>query len=376
MNKQYFPFSTSKHLITASFLCLLLFSSAYADQVRDAYIKGYVAAILERDFGVLSTSLTVTDGVVSLTTYDLRGVDQEQVASALSRIDGVQRVEIQSNVYSPAKVVEGSAPASASVGSLSKIERGVFLPKGQLFAPLFASPSWPAFAATYRYYLRDKELRNVGAANFGATIPLYRNRAPFNGQWELGLQAGVFSIFDLDAKSKDLINSDFFVGAFSSYRLNDTSAMLRLYHESSHLGDEFLLRNRVKRINLSYEVLDLTLSQKFFDFIRIYGGGGYLFDEEPPTLKSWVTHFGTELESPWSFANDILQPIVGADFRLHEEHAWSTDFSIRGGVRLKNPLSVSRRLAVLGEYFKGHSPNGQFYQRKVEYLGLGIYYYF
>jgi hypothetical protein len=34
----------------------------------------------------------------------------------------------------------------------------------------------------------------------------------------------------------------------------------RVLHQSSHLGDEFLLRNRTTRINLSYEALDLLLS--------------------------------------------------------------------------------------------------------------------
>jgi hypothetical protein len=45
---------------------------------------------------------------------------------------------------------------------------------------------------------------------------------------------------------------------------------VRLFHQSSHLGDEFLLRNRVERINLSYESADLKLSYKFFALLRTF----------------------------------------------------------------------------------------------------------
>jgi len=28
------------------------------------------------------------------------------------------------------------------------------------------------------------------------------------------------------------------------------------------------------------------------------------------------------------------------------------------------------------EYFRGHSPNGQFYREKIDYLGLGMHFHF
>lgn len=53
------------------------------------------------------------------------------------------------------------------------------------------------------------------------------------GQVELGLQAGVFAIFDLEAKSKDLVNADYFVAALAAYRTGNVSALARLFHQSS-----------------------------------------------------------------------------------------------------------------------------------------------
>jgi len=33
-------------------------------------------------------------------------------------------------------------------------------------------------------------------------------------------------------------------------------------------------------------------------------------------------------------------------------------------------------LLLLLEYFNGHSPNGQFYKDRVEYIGLGTHFHF
>ena len=41
------------------------------------------------------------------------------------------------------------------------------------------------------------------------------------GWWEVGVQAGVFAFFDLDAESTDLVNADYLVGVPLSYEFDD-----------------------------------------------------------------------------------------------------------------------------------------------------------
>ena len=77
------------------------------------------------------------------------------------------------------------------------------------------------------------------------------------GQWELSLRAGVFSAFDLNATSHDLGNADYLGGLYSSFPVGGWSAFDRLFHQSSHLGDEFLVRTHLQCLNLSYEGADL-----------------------------------------------------------------------------------------------------------------------
>jgi hypothetical protein len=61
----------------------------------------------------------------------------------------------------------------------------------------------------------------------------------------------VFAQFDLDSTSDDLLNADYVVGLPLTFRRAGFSARGRFYHQSSHLGDELLLReeNDLEREN-------------------------------------------------------------------------------------------------------------------------------
>ena len=79
-----------------------------------------------------------------------------------------------------------------------------------------------------------------------------------------------------DPGSNDLVNADYRFGLMTGYRTGRLSGSLRLYHQSSHLGDEFVLNSQVNRLNLSYEELDLKLSFDAASWLRLYGGWGLL----------------------------------------------------------------------------------------------------
>lgn len=346
---------------------------------EDSYIAGYAAAILERDFHVSRGAVQVQHGVIIVNALNLAGADRQKIVETLSTIRGVTRVELQEN----GKVLASTPTVSPSEAAIQRDARGMgtelastgstFLPDGYLFGQLLADPRWPHFSLAYIYSLHDKELGNSGKANFGETLPLYRNQAPFDGQWEFGIQAGVFSLFDLDAPSKDLINADYMGALFTSYRTHDFSTFFRVFHQSSHLGDEFLLRNRTKRINLSYEGAEALFSYKFFQALRLYGGGGYLFDQDPSDLKPGRVQYGAEFESPRTYGSGAIRPILAANLQNEEENNWSTNISVRGGIQFENWQIGHRKLQLLIEYFKGYSPNGQFYTRKIETIGLGAH---
>ncbi len=202
------------------------------------------------------------------------------------------------------------------------------LPEGHLFKPLLADPRLPHFSAAYHYYIDNSSGADIATVSFGETIPCGNlTHEQSSRQWELGLQAGAFSDFDLNAPSHDLVNADYFGGLYSSFRVGRWSAFGRLFHESSHRGDEFLLRTRWQRVDLSYDGADLKLSYEFPVGLRIYGGGGGLFDREPADLKVWSTQYAFEFRSPWRAEfgacgrswQRILKNLTGAPTYLREQ---------------------------------------------------------
>ena len=254
-------------------------------------------------------------------------------------------------------------------------EPGIF-PAKSLFQPLIADPRWPHFSFSYHRFLGNEKLRNVAATSFGETFLFYKDYAPFHSNWDIGMQGAVFAIFNLDADSMDLINADYWVCIPVSYRKDELSALLRIFHQSSHLGDEYLIGNAVERINLSYESVSLHVSYDFADWLRVYAGGIKMLSREPADLEPWSTQYGIELRSSRSFVRGRLKPLAGADFKNWEENGWNTDISIRIGVQLQGKKESARKIHFMLEYFNGYSSNGQFYKDPVEYIGLGTHFYF
>lgn len=366
-NRPYLP----KYLL--GFCCLFLLTGLLALESRaaerdDRFLAGYATAVLERNFQLSAASLEVNNGVITIRARDLEGVEKERIIAALAELPGVTRVEI----------IEGAPPRTTAPEEAVEVEAAAseVFPRGQLFESLLADPRWPHFAASYVNYMGDEELDSVAATSFGETIGFYRSTAPFGGHWQLSLQAAVFAIFDLDSDSFDLINADYWVGLPISFRWGDFSALLRVFHQSSHLGDEFLLRSRIDRVNLSYESMDAKISLDATDWLRLYAGGGYIFHKEPEDLEPWSAQVGIEYECPNAFAGGVIRPVAAVDFQTWEERDWDTNFSTRAGIQLENPTKIGDRLLLLLEYFNGHSPNGQFYERSIEYLGLGAHFFF
>jgi hypothetical protein len=92
-------------------------------------------------------------------------------------------------------------------------------------------------------------------------------------------------------------------------------------------------------------------------------------------LKPWSTQAGLEMRSPRPFLAGTVRPVAGVDLQQREQNNWSADVSVRAGVQLEKLTIVDRKLQILLEYFNGHSPNGQFFREKIEYIGLGLHLY-
>ena len=254
-------------------------------------------------------------------------------------------------------------------------------PKDDVFRPLLADPKQPQFFASWQAtrVRTNQTSANIGSVGFGENFGFYTRREGCNG-WQVGILAGVFAQFNLDAPSKDLINADYVVGIPFSWRSGGWSTRVRLYHQSSHVGDEFLLgRPGFNRVNLSFEELEAIVS---YDnrWARLYAGGGHLIHREPDSLDRNRAQWGLELRGPTmpspilgkALEGLLITPILGADFKSLEELKWIINTNVLGGIEWSMEGST-RRFRVLLNYYHGFAPYGQFFAQKVEWFGMGLY---
>ena len=152
--------------------------------------------------------------------------------------------------------------------------------------------------------------------------------------------------------------------------------MFRLFHQSSHLGDEFLLRTQTERVNLSYEAWISGSRTRSATSCASTAAAGCSSTRSPSNLDPWSVQYGLEFISPWPSRDRRLAarspPRTCSSAR---RTAGRCDLSLRAGIQIDGVLA-SRNLQLLLEYFQGHSPNGQFYKDKIEYFGLGAHFHF
>src|SRR3989441_12254527 len=99
----------------------------------------------------------------------------------------------------------------------------------------------------------------------------------------------------MQSATNDLINTDYLSGLPLAYRHGSWATRFRLYHQSSHLGDESLLHTNAQRVDLTFEAAELLVSKEVAQW-RVYGGGEYLFAHSPADLAPGVLHGGLRSE--------------------------------------------------------------------------------
>lgn len=248
------------------------------------------------------------------------------------------------------------------------------LPQGDIFCPLVADPKEPRTFASFQRGTTAPFDTEIGAIGIGDSFGLFRwgGSTPGNGV-QLSVVASVFAQFDLSTESFDLINADYIIGVPLTFRSGGLTSRLRIYHQSSHLGDEFLLRDQPERMNVAFESLELIVSQEL-GALRVYGGGEYLFNREPAELESKILHLGAEARagSPRG-----LGLVAAVDVKATEEQSWKPALSARTGVEIawgRDPAHPPRTWRILGEFYNGPTPYGQFYREMIRYYGVGVHF--
>lgn len=258
----------------------------------------------------------------------------------------------------------------------------VGLPSGLLFCPLIADPKTTRSFLSYQSTIgEDDVVSSIGAVGLGDEFGIVRwGGSTLGNGVQISLQGAVFAQFDLDSPSYDLLNADYIIGVPLTMRRGPFAARFRIYHQSSHLGDEFLLRPQDSlRINLSFESVEGILSVDA-GALRLYGGGEYLINRSPDDLEHAVAHAGAELRPLARFlalGPGQVRPIAAVDLKSSEEQDWKPSVSVRAGLefdRRGRNDPPPRRWGILFESYTGPSPYGQFFREEIRYIGVGLHF--
>lgn len=262
------------------------------------------------------------------------------------------------------------------------------LPRGNVFCQLVADPKATGSFASYLSERSDSatvsQTIDIASVGIGDAFGLGRwNGARPGDGVQLTVSASVFAQFDLGTASYDLLNADYVIGLPVTIRRGWFSTRLRVYHQSSHLGDEYLLRepaDRRNRVNLSFEAVEWILSADAGP-LRGYGGGEYLFHRSPDDLEHYVAHGGVELRPETRViplgALGGFRLVAATDLKASQEQDWKPSVSARAGLEYDRASSAdrsARRWGLFFEYYKGPSPYGQFFREDVRHIGAGIHF--
>ncbi len=356
-------------LLLCHALCLAL-ADDENQQETDAFMRGYVTSAIERELELSPKEfvVTATNGEVTVWLDHPSAELIAKVEELLATLKGITRAQVlerkEGQPELPALEVQPTEPIET--------ERETLLPPSRyLFLPLLADPKEPSFFVSYRKYdFEERSDVDIAAIGIGGAIPLWRSDPDASDLWQLAIEAGVFSEFNLD-ESSNLLNSDYIVGFPLHWRHRNASARFRIYHQSSHLGDETLAAGTRNRFDLSYESLELLLAYEAFG-LRGYGGGEYFVRRSPDELDDQVVHWGLEGRTPHKLF-DSFRLAGGIDVKHYEEFDYAPDRSVKAGLVFGD---VTNEIHVMAEYFNGHSPHGQFLLEDVDFYGIAVSYRF
>ncbi len=243
------------------------------------------------------------------------------------------------------------------------------LPPGLLYRAYLAGVKEPRFSAVW---LTERKRGLIWETTLGGRVGIFRVGNPNapDGATQFDLEGAAFARVDPEENS-DLEAVDFRVGLFVTRRTGPWATKIGYYHVSSHIGDEFLLRNPgFPRKNY---VRDSFLSGISYDMtpdIRLYGELGYALSYEGGALPLEF-QFGAEY-SPMLTPELRGAPYAAINGHVREDFGYSGSINIHAGWQWKG-RNTKRRFRIGVQYYSGPSLQYSFTNLHEELLGGGIW---
>jgi hypothetical protein len=187
----------------------------------------------------------------------------------------------------------------------------------------------------------------------------------------LGFGTQVYGRFSLGDRKSALISNDWVVGLNTSASLGAWTLTGEIYHESSHLGDEYGDRFGVSRLDWTREVASAWVSYGA-GRIRVLGNLSYvLIDElhlDRPGAALAVDFQGRPIGT---VLGGSLRAVGGVFFDGAAATNWRISSSAKLGVVLTSPAN-GREIGIALIAHDGLSTQRQFFRRESRYIGAEL----
>lgn len=274
-------------------------------------------------------------------------------------------------------------------GILGQVAVRAWFPAESYFTVTIAAPREPRFAGglistDLLGHPRDGSPPAGGAypdreeqamAALGGTLRLWRPARWNGGGVIVGLQAGVFGRFRMEGSNNALVAADWLAALPVEARSGRLSGRARLLHWSAHLGDEFIENSGARRVDFTFEAVDV-LAAYDLGGLRLYGGGAGVLRsqlEDAEDAPEGFTDDGTlqvGADGGWyPWARGTVGFRGGLDLQWSDRSDWRRQIS---GVAAFEARGRERAFQVGVSFFDGPSPLGQFYLNEESSWGFEI----
>ena len=227
------------------------------------------------------------------------------------------------------------------------------------------SPLEPVHRIAIAVVDRDTTQRTIALAELGDRLAFWIVQAP-NSDFELAgaFQGGVSSRFDLTQPRLDFMEIHYRAGFLLRARFGAVAARAELYHVSSHLGDEFMVRHELEPISTSREGVEILLQVSPLPCMRLYGGPALLIKS-----SSDFSTLSLRAGGDWESSGDgFFRGYAAVNVFSWSELDWRPRIAVEAGTALGQHARIGFMLGV------GPSRAEQFFRDDETLFGISAYY--
>jgi len=252
-----------------------------------------------------------------------------------------------------------------------------WLPQGSIFPSRYLDPTASQQGISLLTYEVAGESQQLMYVPVSLSMRQQFLRSTHSGSplWEIGMEFTIFSQFSIvdvgEAFMGGLQNADYRVSGVFHYQHNPhTLSRISLFHQSSHLGDDYIIRNFIVTPTLrtqNYEQLDYTLFKRF-DGWNLYGVLGY--NISPNTVrKRFMLQFGGDWKHPLSHQSGLAY-VAGLDMKIYEHNDYLPSLRFGAGIQFARGTQTPTKLLLT--YYQGHLPFSTLEYQKVRLVGISL----